>query len=178
MFPGLSYVSSEDGVVRLWHLLANLYWVFYHEHSRFTGRQKKGEGISLTPHYHFHPLRRHLDISRAIAAESLPLRIASSRTQIYLYTYILHICIYIHILYIYIYIYYYYYIYIYIYIYLCIYILLILLRWKYTIIRNFINLIILCLCPFSEISHPPWLRARYDTGLLSQFFINYELVFH
>ena len=129
------------------------------------------EGISLTPHYHFHPLRTHLDISRAIAADCcLRLHIASSRTEIYLYTYILHKCIYIHIhiLYIYIYIYYYYYYYIYIYIY----ILLILLRkkekkenafiihsvmetWKYTIIRNFINLIILCLWSFSKISHPP-----------------------
>ena len=37
----------------------------------------KGEGISLTPHYYFHPLHRHLDISRAITAESSPLHIAS-----------------------------------------------------------------------------------------------------
>ena len=56
-------------------------WVFFHEHSRITGLQGKGEGISLTPHYHFHPLHRRLDISRAIAAESSPLRIASSRTR-------------------------------------------------------------------------------------------------
>ena len=51
-------------------------WVFFHEHSRITGLQEKGEGISLTPHYHFHPLHRRLDISRAIAAESSPLHIA------------------------------------------------------------------------------------------------------
>ena len=38
-------------------------WVFSHEHSRITGLQGKGEGISLTPHHHFHPLLRHLDIS-------------------------------------------------------------------------------------------------------------------
>ena len=44
--------------------------VFFHEHSRITGLQGKGEGISPTPHYHFHPLHRHLDISRAITAES------------------------------------------------------------------------------------------------------------
>ena len=56
-------------------------WVFFHEHSQITGLQGKGEGISLTPHYHFHPLHRHLDISRAITAESSPLHIASSRTQ-------------------------------------------------------------------------------------------------
>ena len=33
-------------------------WVFFHEHSRITGLQGKGEGISLTPHYHFHTLHR------------------------------------------------------------------------------------------------------------------------
>ena len=52
-------------------------WVFLHEHSRITGLQGKGKGISLTPHYHFHPLHRNLDISRAITAESSPLHIAS-----------------------------------------------------------------------------------------------------
>ena len=41
----------------------------------------EGEGISLTPHYHFHPLHRQLDISRAITAESSPLHIASSRAR-------------------------------------------------------------------------------------------------
>ena len=56
-------------------------WVFSHDHSRITGLQGKEEGISLTPHYHFHPLHRQLDISRAIAAESSPLHIACSRTR-------------------------------------------------------------------------------------------------
>ena len=56
-------------------------WVLFHEHSQFTGEQGKGEGIYLTPLYHFHPLHRHLDISRAIAAESSPLHIAGSRTR-------------------------------------------------------------------------------------------------
>ena len=55
-------------------------WVFFHEHSRFTGQQGKGEGIYLTPLYHFHPLRGHLDISRAIAAESSPLHMPRSIT--------------------------------------------------------------------------------------------------
>ena len=41
-------------------------WVFFHEHSLITGQQGKREGIYLSPHYHFHPLRRHLDVSRAI----------------------------------------------------------------------------------------------------------------
>ena len=56
-------------------------WFFFHEYSRITGLQGKGEGISLTPHYYFHPLHTHLDISRAITAESRPLQIASSRTR-------------------------------------------------------------------------------------------------
>ena len=56
-------------------------WVFFQEHLRITGLQKKGEGISLTAYYHFHPLHRHLDISRTITAESSPLHIACSRTR-------------------------------------------------------------------------------------------------
>ena len=56
-------------------------WVFFHEPSLFTGQQRKGEGISLTPLYHFHPLHRQLDISLAIVAERSPLHIASSRTR-------------------------------------------------------------------------------------------------
>ena len=55
--------------------------VFFYKQSRITGQQGKGEGISLTPHCHFHPLHRHLDISREITAESSPLHIASSRTR-------------------------------------------------------------------------------------------------
>ena len=34
-------------------------WVFFHNHSRITGLQGKGKGISLTPHYHFHPTLRN-----------------------------------------------------------------------------------------------------------------------
>ena len=41
-------------------------WVFL----QITGLQGKGEGLSLSPHYHFYPLYRHLDISREITAES------------------------------------------------------------------------------------------------------------
>ena len=48
-------------------------WVFFHNHSRITGLQEMREGIFLTPHYHFHPFHRHLDISRAITADSSPL---------------------------------------------------------------------------------------------------------
>ena len=55
-------------------------WVFFQKHPRFTGQQRKGEVIYLTPFYNVHPLHRNLDISRAIT-ESSPLHIASSRTQ-------------------------------------------------------------------------------------------------
>ena len=33
----------------------------------------KGDEISSTPHYYFHPLHKHLDISRVITAETSPL---------------------------------------------------------------------------------------------------------
>ena len=56
-------------------------WVLFHEHSRVTGLQGKGEGISLTPYYQFHLLHRHLHISWAITAESSPLHIVSSRNR-------------------------------------------------------------------------------------------------
>ena len=57
------------------------FWVFFGEHSRFTGQQGKGEAISLTSLYHVHPLHRHLDISRAITADSSLVHIASSCTR-------------------------------------------------------------------------------------------------
>ena len=41
------------------HLFFSI-WVFFHDHSRITGPQGKGKGISLSPQYHFHPLHRHL----------------------------------------------------------------------------------------------------------------------
>ena len=49
----------------------------------FTNHSTAGEGRRhfLTPHYHLHPLHRHLDISRLITAESSPLHICSSRTR-------------------------------------------------------------------------------------------------
>ena len=56
-------------------------FIFFDGHSRFTGHQGKDEAISLTLLYHFHPLHRHLGISRAITAGSSPPHIASSRTR-------------------------------------------------------------------------------------------------
>ena len=40
----------------------------------------------ITPHYHFHPLHRHLDISRAIAAKNSPLHIGSKFPSASCYT--------------------------------------------------------------------------------------------
>ena len=63
---------------------------FTNIHKRFTGQQGRAGGgggggggffYSLTLLYHFHPLHRHLDISRAITPGSSPLRIASRQTQ-------------------------------------------------------------------------------------------------
>ena len=66
--------SSNDHVIygkcstyMLHKLQRNIYiffiWVFFHEHLRIARLQGKGEGISLTPNYHFHPLYRHLNIA-------------------------------------------------------------------------------------------------------------------
>ena len=79
--PGRVLISNVLHILPLKSKYFRSVWVFFHKHSRITGLQGKGEGISLSPHYHFHPLHRHLVIRRAIAAESLPLAIASSRTQ-------------------------------------------------------------------------------------------------
>ena len=54
------------------------YLFFFHEHSRFTGRQGKKVN-SLTPLYHFHPFHIQLDVGRAITAENSPLHIARNR---------------------------------------------------------------------------------------------------
>ena len=56
-------------------------WVFFHDHSQITGLQEKGKGISLTHHYLFQSLHRHLGIIRAITAESSPPHIGSNRTR-------------------------------------------------------------------------------------------------
>ena len=60
-----------------------LIWVFFHEHSRFKEQPGKVEAISLIPLYHFRPLHRHLDICRAITAESSVLHIAITTVIIF-----------------------------------------------------------------------------------------------
>ena len=90
VFQSNSFNGEDLMVLFNWgwpRLINNLFffffsiWVFFHGHSRFTGQQGKGEATSLTPLYHFDPLHRHLDISRAITPESSPLHIASSWTR-------------------------------------------------------------------------------------------------
>ena len=48
-------------------------WVFFHNHLRITRLWERGEGISLTLQYHFHPLHRLLDITQVITPENSPL---------------------------------------------------------------------------------------------------------
>ena len=75
----------DGGVGKAWYLIFFFFFFFYlgFLSRTFTirGTAREGEGIYLTPLYHFHPLHRHLDISRAITAESSPLHIAGSRTR-------------------------------------------------------------------------------------------------
>ena len=66
-FAGFTYK-----LISTWFIYFFSIWVFFHKHSRITGLQGKEEGISLFPQYHFHPLHRQLDISRATTAESSP----------------------------------------------------------------------------------------------------------
>ena len=56
-------------------------WVFFHEHSQFTGQQEKGKVICLTGLYHFYLLCSYLNISRATKAGTPLLQIASYRTR-------------------------------------------------------------------------------------------------
>ena len=80
LFSKFKIGNQEQGWSQVFFFFFSI-WVFFDGHSRITGLQGKGEGISLIPHYHFHPLHsRHLDISQAITAESSPLYIGSSRT--------------------------------------------------------------------------------------------------
>ena len=74
------YIATLISLTSPWKYLFFSTCVFFHNHSRITELEGKGEGISLTPHYHFHPLHRHWDISRAITAETSPLHTGSNRS--------------------------------------------------------------------------------------------------
>ena len=73
------YNQSSDVVFSSFLFLSRLSFTSIHDSQN---NREGGGAISLTPPYHFHPLHRHLDISRAITAESSPLPKASSRTRI------------------------------------------------------------------------------------------------
>ena len=69
---------------RVFHMTPFFFFFFFLDLgfiSRTLTMQGKGEGIYLTPLYHFHPLHRHLDISWVITTESSPLHIAGSWTR-------------------------------------------------------------------------------------------------
>ena len=60
MFADAQYLSPLE-----MYFLFNFFliWVFFHNHSQITRLQGNGAGNSSTPHYYFHLLHRHLDIS-------------------------------------------------------------------------------------------------------------------
>ena len=45
--------------IQLFHKFFFSIWVFFHEHSRFTGQKGKGEGTYLTPLYYFNLILKH-----------------------------------------------------------------------------------------------------------------------
>ena len=69
--------QSNDDEINLEKTSFFSVWVFFHEHSLFTGQQGGGGGYFFNPLYHFHLLHRHFDISRVITAESSPLHVAA-----------------------------------------------------------------------------------------------------
>ena len=89
LFPGGCEDASKHVLLRKSYLTitcsksTNFFsvWVFFHNHSRITGLQRKWEGIPLTLLYRFQQFHGHLDVSRAITAGSSPLLIGSSRTR-------------------------------------------------------------------------------------------------
>ena len=62
VFPQISRVLCKSSKVII-YIYFFFIWVFFQEHSRIARLQGKGQGISLTPNYHFHPLYRHLNIA-------------------------------------------------------------------------------------------------------------------
>ena len=114
-FPGPSYSNFENSLTMTF--TGKFVLVFLSRIFSIHRTPEERERYLFNSLYHFHSLHRHLDISRVITVECLPLHVASSQTETgnLIYTYV--ILIYIYIAYIYIYILH---IYIYIYIYMCI----------------------------------------------------------
>ena len=65
------------------HFLINFFFYLGFLSRTFTDHRTagKGDANSITPLNHFYPLYRHLEISRAITADSSPLDIASNLTR-------------------------------------------------------------------------------------------------
>ena len=63
------YVIRESRVSATFFFLSGFSFTNIHDSQDSRGM---GEGIFLTPLYHFHLLHRHLDIGRAITAENTP----------------------------------------------------------------------------------------------------------
>ena len=93
LFLKISQNSQENTCARVSSFLIklqssayNFYLFIYFFYLGFLSRisvvHRTVVAISLAPLYHFHPLHRHSDISRATAAESSLLHKGSSRTRI------------------------------------------------------------------------------------------------
>ena len=82
--PWLEVADIHNGMqlctIRVIYIYFSM-WVFFYQHSQITRLQRKGEGISLTPHYHLLLLQRQLDINLAITVQSWPLYINSGLTR-------------------------------------------------------------------------------------------------
>ena len=78
---------SKNNVFLLFSTSSLIALDFFHENSRFTRQQGKGEAISMARLYQFHPLLKHLDLSQAVILESSLRHITSSHLcNIYLYS--------------------------------------------------------------------------------------------
>ena len=58
-----------------------IYILIYINNIYSQDSKERGEAMSLTPLYQFHPFQIHFDNSQRIAAERSPLHLASSRTR-------------------------------------------------------------------------------------------------
>ena len=81
------YSNITSVLLREMHIMTTLLCIYFLFRYSFTNihdsqdNRGRGEAISLTPLYHFHPLHRHVDTSWTITAESSPLHIANTPSQ-------------------------------------------------------------------------------------------------
>ena len=72
----------QNGCLEKFRLATFFIQVFFHKHSQNTGQLGKVEAIFFNHLHHLHPFHRHLDISRVITEDSVPLHIVSYQTRI------------------------------------------------------------------------------------------------